>query len=91
MVGLCAHILTIAIFLVIYGRMIEIYLVISIGPIPFATMVNYRLAGLDDLRKETAGILQKQYEKGRPDSRNNCTVGGWPETPCENRLVIRPL
>ena len=39
-VGLCAHILTIAIILVIYGRMIEIYLVTSIGPIPFATMVN---------------------------------------------------
>lgn len=38
--GLCAHILTIAIILVIYGRMIEIYLVTSIGPIPFATMVN---------------------------------------------------
>lgn len=28
------------IFLVIYGRMIEVYLVTSIGPIPFATMVN---------------------------------------------------
>ena len=39
-VGLCSHILTIAIFLVIYGRMIEVYLVTSIGPIPFATMVN---------------------------------------------------
>ena len=39
-VGLCAHILTIAIILVIYGRMIEIYLVTSIGPIPFATMAN---------------------------------------------------
>ena len=39
-VGLCAHILTIAIILVIYGRMIEIYLVTSIGLIPFATMVN---------------------------------------------------
>lgn len=39
-VGLCAHILTICIVLVIYGRMIEIYLVASVGPIPFATMVN---------------------------------------------------
>ena len=34
------HILTIAIFLVIYGRMIELYLTVSVGPIPFATMVN---------------------------------------------------
>ena len=33
-------ILSICIFLVIYGRMIEVYLVTSIGPIPFATMVN---------------------------------------------------
>ena len=35
-VGLCSHILTIAIFLVIYGRMIEVYLTVSVGPIPFA-------------------------------------------------------
>ena len=39
-VSLCSHILTIAIFLVIYGRMIEVYLTVSVGPIPFATMVN---------------------------------------------------
>ena len=39
-VGLTMNILSICIFLVIYGRMIEIYLVTSIGPIPFATMVN---------------------------------------------------
>ena len=39
-VGRCTQILSICIFLVIYGRMIEVYLVTSIGPIPFATMVN---------------------------------------------------
>ena len=39
-VGLCTQILSICIFLVIYGRMVEVYLVTSIGPIPFATMVN---------------------------------------------------
>ena len=39
-VSLCSHILTIAIFLLIYGRMIEVYLTVSVGPIPFATMVN---------------------------------------------------
>ena len=39
-VGLCTQILSICIFLVIYGRMIEVYLVTSIGPIAFATMVN---------------------------------------------------
>ena len=39
-VGLTMNILSICIFLVVYGRMIEIYLVTSIGPIPFATMSN---------------------------------------------------
>lgn len=39
-VGLTMNILSICIFLVIYGRMIEIYLVTSVGPIPFSTMAN---------------------------------------------------
>lgn len=39
-VWLCTQILSICIFLVIYGRMIEVYLVTSIGLIPFATMAN---------------------------------------------------
>jgi hypothetical protein len=34
------HALSICIFIVIYGRMIEIYLMTSIAPIPFATMSN---------------------------------------------------
>lgn len=39
-IGLTMHILTLCIFLVIYGRMMEIYLITSIGPIPLATMAN---------------------------------------------------
>lgn len=39
-VGLTMNILSICIFLVVYGRMIEIYLVTSVGPIPLATMGN---------------------------------------------------
>ena len=39
-VCLTMNILSICIFLVIYGHMIEIYLVTSIGSIPFATMSN---------------------------------------------------
>ena len=39
-IGLTMHILSMCIFLIIYGRMIEIYLVTSIGPIPLATMAN---------------------------------------------------
>ncbi len=44
-VGLCTQILSICIFLVIYGRMIEVYLAASIGPIPFATMTNREWGG----------------------------------------------
>ena len=39
-VGLSMWALTICIFIIVYGRMIEIYLVTSIAPIPMATMVN---------------------------------------------------
>ena len=39
-VGICTWAITICIFIVIYGRMIEAYLVTSIAPIPMATMVN---------------------------------------------------
>ena len=38
--GICTWALTICIFIVIYGRMIEIYLVTSLAPIPMATMMN---------------------------------------------------
>ena len=40
LVGLISWILTICIFVVVYGRMIEIYLVTSVAPIPLATMAN---------------------------------------------------
>jgi hypothetical protein len=39
-INLCMRILTIVIFVIIFGRMIEIYLTVSVAPIPFATMVN---------------------------------------------------
>ena len=39
-VELTMHVLSICIFIVIYGRMIEIYLMTSVAPIPFATMSN---------------------------------------------------
>ena len=38
--GICTWALTICIFIIIYGRMIEIYLVTSLAPIPMATMMN---------------------------------------------------
>lgn len=45
-VGICTWALTICIFIVIYGRMIEIYLVTSVAPIPMATMANKEWGGM---------------------------------------------
>ena len=45
-VGLTMHILSICIFIVIYGRMIEIYMMTSVAPIPFATMSNRELRSM---------------------------------------------
>ena len=39
-VGITMWALTICIFIIVYGRMIEIYLVTSIAPIPMATMIS---------------------------------------------------
>ena len=39
-VKLCMGIMSIIIFIVVFGRMLEIYLVISVAPIPMSTMVN---------------------------------------------------
>ena len=38
--SLCMKALSICIFLIVYGRMLEIYLTTSVAAIPFATMVN---------------------------------------------------
>ncbi|MBR3016709.1 MAG: hypothetical protein IKH57_06470 [Clostridia bacterium] len=40
LMGIVAWILSICIFIIVYGRMIEIYMVTSVAPIPMATMVN---------------------------------------------------
>lgn len=40
LMGLIAWALAIAIFVVVYGRMIEIYCAVSVAPIPLATMAN---------------------------------------------------
>ena len=38
--GFCMRILSVLITVIMYGRMIEIYLYTSVAPIPFATMSN---------------------------------------------------
>jgi hypothetical protein len=45
-VGITMGALTICVFIVIYGRMLEIYLMTSLGPIPIATMVNREWGGM---------------------------------------------
>lgn len=40
LIGIISWVLTICIFVIVYGRMIEVYLVTSIAPIPMATMGN---------------------------------------------------
>ena len=45
-IGLTMWALTICIFIVIYGRMIEIYLVTSVAPIPMATMMGREWGGM---------------------------------------------
>ncbi len=40
LMGIVAWVLTICIFIIVYGRMIEIYMVTSVAPIPMASMMN---------------------------------------------------
>ena len=40
LMDIIAAVLSICIFIIVYGRMIEIYMVTSVAPIPMATMVN---------------------------------------------------
>lgn len=40
LMGIIAWVLSICIFIIVYGRMIEIYMVTSVAPVPMATMVN---------------------------------------------------
>lgn len=45
-IGLTMTALNIVIFVIVYGRMIEIYMLTSLAPIPFATVVNRELGGM---------------------------------------------
>ena len=45
-ISLCMKIMSVLITVILYGRMIEIYLVTSIAPIPVATMVNHEWGGM---------------------------------------------
>ena len=45
-VGICTWIMSVCIFIIVYGRMVEIYLVTSIAPIPMATMMGKEWGGM---------------------------------------------
>ena len=45
-IGLTMWALTICIFIVIYGRMLEIYLVTSVAPVPMAAMMGREWGGM---------------------------------------------
>lgn len=55
-VGLTMNVLSICILLVVYGRMIEVYLTASVGPIPLATLTSreWGTAGQNYLRSLVA-------------------------------------
>ena len=45
-IGLTMHALNIVIFIIVYGRMIEIFLMTSLAPIPLATLSNREFGGM---------------------------------------------
>ena len=45
-VGICTWALSVCIFIIVYGRMVEIYLVTSIAPIPMAAMMGKEWGGM---------------------------------------------
>lgn len=45
-IGVTMNALNIVIFVIVYGRMIEIYMLTSLAPIPFATVVNRELGSM---------------------------------------------
>ena len=45
-VGITMHALNIVIFIIVYGRMIEIFLMTSLAPIPLATLSNREFGGM---------------------------------------------
>ena len=46
LINICLWALTIVIFVIIYGRMIEIFLVVSVAPIPLSTFANREWSGM---------------------------------------------
>lgn len=59
-VGICMWILTIAIFLITFGRMIEIYVTTSVSPIPMAAMMSREGGSMGQNYLKSLGALGLQ-------------------------------
>lgn len=46
LIGITMWALNIAIFVIVYGRMVEVYLLTSLAPVPMATLANRELGGM---------------------------------------------
>ena len=60
LVGFCMKALCICIFIITFGRMIEIYLVTSVAPIPMATMMNRESGHMGQNYLKSLGALGLQ-------------------------------
>ena len=60
LVGFCMKALSICIFIITFGRMIEIYLVTSVAPIPMATMMNRESGHMGQNYLKSLGALGLQ-------------------------------
>ena len=60
LVGFCMKVLSICIFIITFGRMIEIYLVTSAAPIPMATMMNRESGHMGQNYLKSLGALGLQ-------------------------------
>ncbi len=47
-ISLCSNVVSIVVFIIIYGRMFEIYLVTSMAPIPMATLTNNKWGNIGE-------------------------------------------
>ena len=60
LVGFCMKALSVCIFIITFGRMIEIYLVTSVAPIPMATMMNRESGHMGQNYLKSLGALGLQ-------------------------------
>ena len=68
-IGITMRILSIVIFVIVYGRMIEIYCMVSLAPIPMATWGNHMLEELAEELERFLGIVPEDVDDAVPRTR----------------------